>query len=71
MGLVIFGDVAPPVPDGEVDELRRRVEEFNRMEWWSRIRPGDHVQLWVGRADGLAEVVSEVNSTAGRAFPWT
>ena len=64
-GLVNFGGVIPSVPDEEVEELRERVEHWNRLDRSDLVhspeRPHPRKQ-----ASGLATVVTKARSAESR-----
>ncbi len=41
LGLVTFGGMAPPVPDEDMEELRRRVDALNQWHGCCPARPGE------------------------------
>ena len=61
LGLVRFGDFVPEVPEPVVAQWRQRLEEVQddgaKSPRW--FKPGDWVQVRVGHADRIAQVIGE------------
>ena len=66
-GLVAFDGEVPPVPDEVIGELVERTDAINgNGGLWTRFRVGEKVNVAVGPAEGLAEVIEEAKSPQGR-----
>lgn len=66
-GLVTFGQMAPSIPDEEVQELRHRVEALTANGGlWPKYHPGDRVWVQLGPTPSLAEVVTATPGSKAR-----
>ena len=51
--IVGFGRTPAPVPDGEIDAVRRAVTSGHRLEPWPYLRVGESVRIEQGCLQGL------------------
>ena len=66
-GLVTFDQMAPTIPDEEVQELRHRVEALTENGGlWPKYHPGDMVWVRLGPTPSLAQVVTETQGPKAR-----
>ena len=67
LGWVRFGSVTPTLPDKDISDLARRVENINEEGGlWTRFQKGERVRVVSGKMDSLAELVEEPNSPEAR-----
>ena len=68
LGLVVFGGVAPTIPEPVISELAERLTNINEGGGvWRRYRPGEKVRVVSKSIESLAEIVEEAKSSRSRA----
>ncbi len=61
--IVTFGDKPAPVPDSEIEQIRKTVTSGRRIEPWPFFKVGKRVRIEGGSLDGIEGVLLELKNS--------